>query len=92
MNQSNTNLTSNLVEHLTFLFEKKRDLEKAIPMEKYLKNNFTFLGIKTPERRALMKQFFSETTLLKLDYQQSFVEKFMEKGRAGISICSTRLY
>ncbi|WP_312092167.1 DNA alkylation repair protein [Niallia sp.] len=79
MNQSNMNLTRNLVEQLSFIFEKNQDREKAIPMEKYLKNHFTFLGIKTPERRMLMKQFYVESGLLKLDFQQSFVEGLWEK-------------
>lgn len=79
MNKSKDNLTSNLLENLSFIFDQNQDREKAIPMEKYMKNHFKFLGIKTPERRALMKQFFSETDLLKLDFQQNFVQSLWEK-------------
>lgn len=79
MNQSMNDLTSSLLEGLSILFEKNRDREKAIPMEKYMKNNFKFLGIKTPERRALMKHFFAETGLLRLDFQHAFVEGLWEK-------------
>lgn len=79
MNQSSMNITNYLLKNLTDLFEKNRDNEKAIPMENYLKNHFSFLGIKTPERRALMKQFFAETGLLKLDFQHAFVEGLWEK-------------
>lgn len=79
MNQSMNDLTSSLLERLSFLFEKNRDREKAIPMEKYMKSHFTFLGIKTPERRALMKQFFADTGLLKLEFQHAFVEGLWEK-------------
>lgn len=79
MNKSKDNLTSNLLENLSFIFDQNQDREKAIPMEKYMKNHFKFLGIKTPERRALMKQFFSETDLLKLEFQQNFVQCLWEK-------------
>ncbi|KON86038.1 DNA alkylation repair protein [Sporosarcina globispora] len=56
------------------LFEKNKDEEKAIPMQNYMKNNFPFLGIKSPERRALLKEFFNETGLLKLEFNPAFVE------------------
>ena len=32
--------------------------DNVIPMEKYLRNKFRFLGIKTPERRKLAKKLF----------------------------------
>lgn len=32
--------------------------DNAIPMEKYMRNKFRFLGIKTPERRKLAKKLF----------------------------------
>ncbi len=34
---------------------QKANRETAIPMENYMKNNFSFLGIKTEERRAIFK-------------------------------------
>lgn len=41
------------------LFYKNRNEELAVPMAKYMKNIFPFLGIKTPERRELSKEFLS---------------------------------
>ena len=32
--------------------------ENIVPMEKYMRNKFSFLGIKTPERRKLAKRLF----------------------------------
>ena len=32
--------------------------DNVIPMEKYMRNKFRFLGIKTPERRKLAKKLF----------------------------------
>ncbi|WP_313802917.1 DNA alkylation repair protein [Cytobacillus sp.] len=58
---------------LVDLFERHRDQEKAIPMQNYMKNHFPFLGIKTPERRWLIKQFFKESGILKKDFQEDFV-------------------
>lgn len=42
-----TDLTTDLLQ--------KANREKALPMENYMKNKFSFLGIKTDERRAILK-------------------------------------
>lgn len=43
------------------------DAEQAGPMKAYMKDNFPFLGIKTPRRAELMKQFLTEHGLPGLD-------------------------
>lgn len=42
-----TDLTTDLLQ--------KANREKALPMENYMKNKFSFLGIKTDERRVILK-------------------------------------
>lgn len=39
-------------------FLENRNEEKAIPMAKYLRNQFKFLGIQSKQRRNLVKEFF----------------------------------
>ena len=39
------------------IFYSNRNEEQAIPMAKYMKNNFPFLGLKKQERNALSKEF-----------------------------------
>lgn len=63
----------NAVDQLVRLFEANCNKENAVPMEKYLRNQFPFLGIKTPERRELLRQFFQESGILKLPFQADFV-------------------
>ncbi|WP_391205791.1 DNA alkylation repair protein [Psychrobacillus sp. L4] len=43
--------------------EPHRNEENAIPMAKYMKNNFPFLGIKTPERRMVFSALIKENEL-----------------------------
>lgn len=43
------------LEQVKDFMEPHRNEENAIPMTKYMKNHFPFLGIKTPERRLLFK-------------------------------------
>ncbi|MDG4658270.1 DNA alkylation repair protein [Ectobacillus antri] len=38
-------------------FEPHRNPEKAAALSRYMKNQFPFLGIQTPERKALLKHF-----------------------------------
>lgn len=48
------------VDSLFESFIERSNLENAVLMEKYMRNLFKFLGIKTPERRALSKEFIKE--------------------------------
>lgn len=47
-------------------FEKNANSENAKPMAKYMKNLFPFLGIKTPQRKVLFKDFMKENGLPRL--------------------------
>lgn len=46
----------NFISDLETELRQNAKRETAIPMENYMKNNFTFLGIKTDERRAIFKR------------------------------------
>ena len=46
--------------NITELFYANKNDELAVPMAKYMKNKFPFLGIKTPERKELSKDFLKE--------------------------------
>ena len=48
------------VKPLIVLFEEHADPETAVPMARYLRDQFECLGIKTPQRSALVKQFLGE--------------------------------
>ena len=43
------------IELVKSYMEPHRDEENALPMAAYMKNHFSFLGIKTPERRILFR-------------------------------------
>lgn len=67
------------IEQLIPLFKANQNKANAEPMKKYMKNHFPFLGIKTPARRELMKQFYKETGILKEPFQHNFVIALWEK-------------
>lgn len=54
------------IKRLEALLRSHRNRENQIPMEKYMRNQFPFLGIKTPERRGIIREF------LKMEKDRSF--------------------
>jgi 3-methyladenine DNA glycosylase AlkD len=54
-------------------FYQNQNKENALYMQKYMKNKFPFLGIKTPKRKELMKVFYQETGILKKPIDREFV-------------------
>ena len=46
---------SHLVKELTIAFERERNSELAEPMRAYMRDQFDFLGIKSPERKSIHK-------------------------------------
>ena len=50
----------NYIKPLVELFQRNANAANAEPMAKYMKYLFPYLGIKTPERRVLLKQFYKD--------------------------------
>lgn len=69
----------NQLKQLEVLFEANRNEEQAIPMKKYMKDHFPFLGIKAPVRRELINRFLRENDMLKKPFQPDFVLALWEK-------------
>jgi len=54
------------VASLKALFEQHADPAQAAPMKKYMRDQFEYLGIKTPKNTTLQKEFYKENGLPKL--------------------------
>src|SRR4030095_1524510 len=54
------------VASLKTLFEQNADPVQAAPMKKYMRDQFEYLGIKTPQNTALQKEFYKEHGLPEL--------------------------
>jgi 3-methyladenine DNA glycosylase AlkD len=48
------------VDSLKTLFEEDANPSQAAPMKKYMRDQFEYLGIKTPQNVALQKEFFAK--------------------------------
>jgi len=51
---------------LKALFEQNADPTQAAPMKKYMRDQFEYLGIKTPKNGALQKEFYAQYGLPEL--------------------------
>lgn len=51
------------LQPLVALFEQNANAATAVPMTQYMRNQFPFLGLKSPERKALFKQFMAQSGL-----------------------------
>ncbi|TWD99550.1 DNA-7-methylguanine glycosylase [Neobacillus bataviensis] len=67
------------ITSLTKLFEENRNAANAEPMQNYMKGHFPFLGIKSPLRKELEKQFFKETGILKEPFNKVLIEELWNK-------------
>ena len=68
-----------LIEQLSDSFEQHRNPDNALPMQKYMKDHFPFLGIKSPQRKELFRKFYRESGLQKEPFQPEFVLALWEK-------------
>lgn len=56
-------MDSKYLHYLKKLYFKAENNANAVPMQNYMKNRFTYLGIKSPERKEIYKTFFKENGL-----------------------------
>jgi 3-methyladenine DNA glycosylase AlkD len=65
-------------ESIVTLLKENANAENAIPMQKYMKDKFAFLGIKKPERHKLVSAFFRESKFLEEPLNYGFIEFLWE--------------
>lgn len=71
----------NNTELIINIFKQNADEEAALPMKKYMKNKFEFLGIKSPQRRVLLKEFLNNTKLSKEELIKTAEDLWSEEAR-----------
>ena len=70
------------IEDLEKKLEEKSDRELAIPMENYMKNNFSFFGIKNQPRKAILKPLWRKyKDEIKLDFRNITLALFDKTER-----------
>ena len=80
--QLDFNVFMDFINNLTIDFNKNKDISIVKAWENYMKNNFQFLGIKTNERRIILKKHWLQNELeITSSYRQISWELFQKKER-----------
>ncbi len=67
------------IEFIKRLLEEHRNIDQAIPMAQYMKNQFPFLGIKKPVRQPILKNFYNQSGILKEPFQEEFIYELWDQ-------------
>ncbi|RWZ60922.1 hypothetical protein EQV77_05675 [Halobacillus fulvus] len=84
------NKSRELRDQIIDAFEKNKNEEQRPSMEAYMKNHFSFYGIKTPERKAMLAPILKEHRLSETERLETvrllFQEEFRECQYAGLAL------
>jgi len=63
------------VKQLKILFEQNADPSQASAMKRYMRDQFEYLGIKTPQSKILQKEFFAQNGLPEISELDTIVRE-----------------
>lgn len=81
-------LTNNYIRPLKEIFEANANPENAGPMKRYMRDQFEYYGIKTPERRDLTKEFLKESGLPPAELVQPVIKELWELPQREYQYCA----
>ena len=76
----------NFLPVLENAFKQNQNPENAFAMAKYMRNNFTFFGIKTEERRRIFKEIWKEKQEEVSTNARAIALELFSKQRTRISL------
>ena len=80
-----------LVNKLNVILKEHSNLENKGPMESYMKHKFKFLGIKSPERKKLLRQFIADNKA-GISYEcRDLVQKLYELPEREFHYCAMEI-
>jgi len=81
----------NYITPLVELFRQNANAANAEPMAKYMKNLFPYLGIKTPERRELLRQYYKEYGKPEITELKQIIPELWELPEREFQYCAVGL-
>jgi 3-methyladenine DNA glycosylase AlkD len=73
-----TKYNSEYIEKIAAKFGENANPENARPMKKYMKGQFEYFGIKSPERKLILKKFFAKNDLPEFADLESIVTRLFQ--------------
>lgn len=81
----------NFIKSLESAFEEKSNPENAFAMAKYMRNHFTFFGIKTEQRRQIFKDIWKENQLEVEKNPREIALKLFSKTERELQYCAIEI-
>lgn len=78
-------------ENLENAFEAKKNAENAVAMAKYMRNQFSFFGIKTEERRRIFKDICTENNKEVLENPREIALTLYSKPERELHYCAIEI-
>lgn len=72
-------------------FQENSNLENAVAMENYMKNHFSFYGIKTEKRRTLFKEVWKENQIEISENARSIAKELYLKKQRELHYCGIEI-
>jgi len=66
------------VKKIQTLYKKNANPDQAAPMKKYMRDQFEYLGIKTPQAKALQKEFYAKNGLPEISELDTIVRELWD--------------
>lgn len=67
------------IQKISDKFKQNAVPENSVPMKKYMKDRFEYFGIKSPERKAILREFFTENALPEFEDLDEIVTDLFQK-------------
>ena len=84
-------IVMNFISSLEKAFTEKSNVENAVAMSKYMKNNFPFFGIKTEERRKIFKTIWDENKKEVSDNSREIALLLYSKQERELHYCALEI-
>lgn len=79
------------ISELELVFQQRSNAKNALAMEKYMKNKFSFWGIKTPERRQLFTAIWKENKTEVAANARAIAVLLFEKPQREFHYCAIEI-
>ncbi|RZK10188.1 MAG: DNA alkylation repair protein [Flavobacterium sp.] len=81
----------NFIKNLEKAFQENSNPENAVPMENYMKNHFSFFGIKTENRRMIFKAIWKENQVEVASNARNIALELFSKSQRELHYCAIEI-
>ena len=84
-------MLSDYLQTLACAFAQQSSIANAVPMQAYMREQFPFYGIKSPERKAILKHFIKSEGLPQRQEWQKVIQEMWKQPEREWQYCAQEL-